>query len=339
MGKVTYKRSRRPGCLTIVLLLMVVGLGLLWVHDRMGGQLLSGARSDASEKRHFGKDAFPPLTETWSEGRGDTKVVRIPLQGLLLLDRKPGLFGGASPADMARRSIRRATMDSDVRAIILEIDSGGGGITASDILHQELLRFKKAQPNRKIVTLCGDITASGAYYVAAAADHILAHPTSLTGSLGVMIQTLNMQQLGELLGVRDVTIKSGQHKDILNPLQDVPEAQKDMLQDIVDAMHLRFKKLVAESRDLPLETVAEIADGRIFTAVDAMEHGLIDEIGYWYDAVDALRTLLDADDLIIYRYEEGFSWRQLLRGATSLRPAAWLENLQTPRLMYQWSID
>jgi len=339
MSKVTYRRSRRPGCLTIVLILIIIGIGLLWVHDRMGGKLLPGTRPSIAEKRQFGEDAYPSLTEIWSEGRGETKVVRIPLHGMILLDTEPGLFGSISSADLARRSIRRATLDPAVRALILEIDSAGGGITASDILHQELLRFKQAQPNRKIIALCGDIAASGAYYVALAADRILAHPTTITGSLGVMIQTLNIRELGEFLGIRDVTIKSGDNKDLLNPLQEVSDAHIDMLQDVVDAMHTRFKHLVAGSRDLPFETVAELADGRIFTAADAVDQGLIDAVGYWEDAVAMLRELLDTDDLIIYRYEKGFSWRQFLRGSTSLRPATWLEVLQTPRLMYQWKID
>ncbi len=339
MSKVTYRRSRRPGCLTMVFMLVVIVLGVIWIHDRLGGQLLPGSRPSISEKRHMGKDAFPALTETWSEGRGDTKVVRIPLHGMILLDTEPGLFGGIRGADLARRSIRRATMDPAVRAIILEIDSPGGGITASDILHQELLRFKQAQPNRKIVAHFGDIAASGAYYIALAADHILAHPTTITGSLGVMIQTLNMHELGTLIGIRDVTIKSGDNKDLLNPLQEVSETQIDMLQNVVDAMHTRFKNLVAESRNLPFETVAELADGRIVTAADAKEQGLIDQIGYWDDTVARLQQLLDVDDIIIYRYDKSFSWRQLLRGRTSLNPTAWLETLYTPRLMYQWRID
>jgi len=339
MSKVTYRRSRRPGCLTMILILMIVGMAFLWLHDRWNGKLVPGSRPTVSESRKWGEDAFPHMTETWSEGRGETKVIRIPLRGMILLNTEPGLFGSVSAADLARRSIRRATMDTDVRALILEINSGGGGITASDILYHELLRFKRAQPGRKIITICEDIAASGAYYVALASDKIIAHPTTLTGSLGVIIQTLNLHELGQLLGIKDVTIKSGENKDLLNPFSEVSETQLELLQDVVDAMHARFKHLVAESRNLPAGVVATLADGRIFTAADALEQGLIDDIGYWDDAVTTLQQLLDTEDVIIYRYEKGFSWRHLLRSSNALRPAAWLDSLQTPRLMYQWRID
>ncbi len=339
MSKVTYRRSRRPGCLTIVLLLILILCGLVWLHDRFDGNLLPHSRPSIGEKRQFGHDAFPSLQETWSEGEGNTKVVRIPLTGMIVLGTEPGLFGGVSPAEFALRSIRRATLDSSVRALILEINSGGGGITASDIIHQELLRFKQTQEGRKIIVLCGDIAASGAYYVALAADKILAHPTTITGSIGVMIQTLNIRDLGQLLGIRDVTIKSGENKDLLNPFGEPTNEQVEMLQNVVDAMHERFKQLIVASRSLAPNVVSELADGRIFTAADAVQYGLIDGIGYWDDTVASLRNLLEADDLIIYRYEQAFSLRQLLRGSTSLRPSAWIEHLQGPRLMYQWRID
>lgn len=339
MSKVTYRRSRRPGCLSIVLTLIAIGFVLVWLHDRFNGTLLPESRPSIGEKRQWGEDAFPALTEIWSEGQGDTKVVRIPLSGVILLGAEPGFFGGISSADLARRGIRRATIDPAVRALILEVDSGGGGITASDILYHELLRFKQAQPGRKIIVLCGDIAASGAYYVALAADIILAHPTTITGSLGVMIQTLNIRDLGQFLGIRDVTIKSGENKDLLNPFGEMSNEQLDMLQDVVDAMHERFKQLIVQSRNLPPETVAELADGRIFTAAHAVELGLVDDIGYWDDAVRRLKDMLETEDIIIYRYEQAFSLRQFLRGTSYLRPAAWLENLQSPRLMYQWRMD
>ena len=339
MSKVVYRRSRRPGCLTIVLALIVAGIALVWLHDRRNGGLLPTDRPSIGEKRQWGEDAFPPLTEIWSEGRGKTKVVRIPLSGMILLGAETGLFGGINPADLALRSIRRATLDADVRALILEIDSGGGGITASDILHHELTRFKQAQPDRKIVVICGDVAASGAYYVALAADHIIAHPTSITGSLGVIIQTLNIRELAQFLGIRDVTIKSGENKDLLNPFGEVSPEQLALLQHVVDDMHARFKDLIQQSRELDPQTVDGLADGRIFTAQQALDHKLIDDIGYWSDAVTATQALLGVEETMIYRYETSFSWRQLLRASTHLNPRAWLDTMQTPRFLYQWRMD
>lgn len=338
MSQVTYRRRRRPGCFTILLILIIIGLTFLWLHDRHGGQILPGTIRDDMTMQ-YGEDAFPSLSEIWSQGNGDTKVVRIPLYGTIMLGVDPGLFGSISSSDLALRSIRRATLDPNVSGLILEIDSGGGGITASDILYHELMLFKEADPTRKIVAICGDIAASGAYYVALAADKIIAHPTTLTGSIGVLIQTLNFQELAQQFGIRDVTVKSGKNKDLLNPLTEISEEQLALLQHVVDDMHARFKGLIVESRNLEPEAVDAIADGRIFTVKQAMDHGLIDQIGYWQEAVDATREILNQGDLVIYRYETAFSWRDLLRASTKINPKAWMQNLQTPRLLYQWKMD
>jgi len=339
MAQVTYRRSRRPGCFTVILILIIIGLLLLWLHDRHQGHFLPGGAMGNEEAQFHGEDAFPALTEIWSEGHGETKVVRIPLTGMILLGVDTGLFGGVNPADLALRSIRRATLDPAVSALILEIDSGGGGITASDILHHELCRFREADPNRKIIVICGDVAASGAYYVALAADHIIAHPTTITGSLGVIIQTLNIRELGQFLGIRDVTIKSGENKDLLNPFSEVSTEQLALLQHVVDDMHARFKALIATSRSLDPATVDRLADGRIYTARQALDHQLIDDIGYWQDAVTATHELLGVPNATIYRYETAFSWRELLRASTHLSPRAWLSALRTPQLLYQWRMD
>ena len=140
----------------------------------------------------------------------------------------------ASSASAALRAIKRATHDPDVEGILLEVDSGGGGITASDILYESLQEFRDADTDRVVVAIFGDVAASGAYYISLAADHIIAHPTTITGSIGVLMQSINARQLGEKIGVHDVTIKSGKNKDILNPLQDLTEEQRALLQGIVD---------------------------------------------------------------------------------------------------------
>ena len=135
-----------------------------------------------------GVDEYPDLTEIWSAGHGDVKVVRIPLRGTIFLgDDGSWSRGSTDGANTALRSIRRATLDPEIMGILLEIDSGGGGITASDILYNAILRFKQADTNRIVVAHMGDIAASGAYYISLAADRILAHPTTITGSIGVIL--------------------------------------------------------------------------------------------------------------------------------------------------------
>ena len=208
----------------------------------------------------------------------------------------------------AAMSIRTAMQDPAVKAIILVVNSPGGGITASDVIYNELLKFKKSDPSRKIVALFGDLAASGGYYVACAADRVVAHPTTITGSIGVLISTLNVKGLGEKIGIKDVTIASGENKDMLNPFKDLTETQQKLLQATVDEMYKRFVRIVAEGRHLSEDEVTKVADGRILTAPQALESKLIDRIGYWDDAMEETRHLLKVRAVKVVRYREPFSF-------------------------------
>jgi len=327
------KRGRRRwGCLWAVLAVAVA------LAVALGASGLIGRRLSAPGT--MGEDQSPALKEVWAWGTGETKVVVVPLKGLIVLDRQSGLLGSAAgTADQALRAIRRATNDDRVEAIILEVDSGGGGITASDILYEALLGFRDAQAGRRIVAVFNDMAASGAYYVALAADHIVAHPTTITGSIGVLIESFNIRELGQKIGLKDVTIKSGANKDLLNPLGDLSDEQRRMLQGIVDELHGRFLQLVVERRGLPEEQVREIADGRIFTAGTALDLRLVDQIGYWEDAVDKTAELLKVQDIKVFRYEEHFSLAALLKAAQDWSPAsAMLSRLSQVRFLYLWRL-
>ena len=292
-------------------------------------------KSDAE----FGSDEYPNLQETWSSGQGDTKVVRIPLRGMITLNGDSAW--NTANAVTALRSIRRATRDEEVEGIILDIDSGGGGITASDILYNALREFKNEKKGRVVVTLMGDVAASGAYYIALASDYIIAHPTTITGSIGVILQSYNIKELAQKIGVRDVTIKSGANKDILNPFRDVDPAQKELLQSILSQMYDRFLKLVVENRKLAKEKVAPLADGRVFSAQDALANKLIDAIGYGADAQKKIASLLDVDEVSVYRYSEPSSLLDLF-GEPPIGFSSGLRRLlgeasDSPRLFYRWN--
>ena len=342
------KGGRRFGCLGVALLvfglmtLAVVTL-VVWFATTAGGCTIGHGRAHRTGARlAAGEDDAPSLGEVWSSGSGDTKVVRIPLTGLIFLGEDGGWLGeSAGAAATALRAIKRATYDPDVEGILLEIDSGGGGITASDIIYQALLDFKKAQKGRVVVALMGDIAASGAYYIALAADRIVAHPTTLTGSIGVIMQTYNLQELARKVGVKDVTIKSGENKDLLNPFQEVKTNQLAMIQGVIDAMHSRFVRLVASSRKLPEEEVRRLADGRVFVADDAVTNKLIDAIGYRADAEETMADLLNAEGLHVVRYEEQVSFFDLLRHRPGFGMRLKLSDLlgaEETRLMYRWSL-
>ena len=337
------RRGCGIGCLIFVVIL--IGFGRLVMQavveiaqEGRGGRW-QGFFSRASGGDDVGEDEAPSMVETWSAGNGDVKVVRIPVEGVITLNE--GRWHGGN-ANTVLRSIRRATHDPEVRGLILEINSGGGGITDSDIIYHALMRFKDADANRVIVSIFGDTAASGAYYIALASDCILAHPTTLTGSIGVVLQTYNVKELAQKLGVQDVTIKSGANKDMLNPFQDVSPEQRAMLQGVIAAMHDRFVSLVAKHRGLPKDTVAPLADGRVFVAQEALMHQLIDGIGYAEDAQAKIAELLEAEDGVrIYRYSEQVTLMDLLS-----RPGFGMQldlkrllqgEAARPGLKYEWS--
>ena len=286
-----------------------------------------------------GVDEFPKLERTWSYGSGDTTVVRIPVQGEITRASSSGLFGEVSdPVADVLACIQDATKDEDVMAIILEVDSPGGEVTASDIIYKALLEFKKAKEGRKVVALFGDVAASGAYYISMAADYIYVHPTTITGSIGVLISTMNYKGLGDKLGIQDVTIKSGTNKDLLNPLKEVSPEQLAIMQNVVNEIYARFVMLVAEGRHLPEETVRPLADGRILTAKQAIDAKLVDGVGYWDDAVKKTAELVGVKTVKVYKYESRASLWDILKASSASRIS--LKELvepKPPKVMYLWN--
>ena len=288
-----------------------------------------------------GADEYPDLEEVWSYGEppesADHIVVRIPLEGTILLG-EDDWRRETGTASAALESIRRATQDETVSGILMEIDSPGGGVTASDILYKALLDFKAARRNRAVVVLMGDLCASGGYYVSAAADYIVAHPTTETGSIGVIMSSLNVKELADRFGVRNISITSGTNKTILSPFHEMTDEQKALLQAQVDAIHGRFVSLVAKGRGLSEEDVRKFADGRLILAPDAIRLGLVDEIGYFDDARAAINNQLGGTCSFI-RYERQRNFMDLLRRRRFMGVDSAVEKATesvTPRFYYQW---
>src|SRR5205807_1030716 len=178
----------------------------------------------------------------------------------------------------------------------------GGGVTASDDVYGEIVRFKKER-KVPVVAAFGDVAASGGYYVACAADRIVAHPTTVTGSIGVIMTSLNLEGLLAKVGVRNQTFKAGEHKDILSPLRGATAEERRIVQSILDDLHARFVSVVRESRaGLDLRRLAELTDGRIFDAPQALQAGLIDQIGDLHAAIDAARAAAHVDEARVVAY-------------------------------------
>jgi protease-4 len=315
-----HRNSRKPWIITALLAIALLG------------SMLSHCKKI---EKDYPQDETPKLDETWSFGSGDVKVVRIPLDGVIMRAEEEGFFAaGSDMVESILTQVRVAEHDPDMRAIILEVNSPGGGVTPSDEIYNALRGFRNSRPDRRVVVFIRDLGASGAYYAAMASDFIIAEPTAVVGSIGVIMQTMNFQGLSEKLGITDVTIKSGANKDMLNPFQAVNTNQVALLQTLIDEMQTRFRGIVAESRKLDPST-PDLFDGRIFSASDALKKGLIDEVGYWNDALARTAQLLDTGALRVVRYEpQRTFFEQLLEGKSPVvLPSL---KLHSPQFLYLW---
>lgn len=180
--------------------------------------------------------------------------------------------------------IRRAQEDSSVKVVIVRINSPGGSAAKSEEIYKELVKLKKT--GKKVIISMGDTAASGGYMAASAGDVIVANPATITGSIGVIMEYTNYEGLYDKLGLKSVTIKSAEHKDIGSPTRDLTPEEKQILQGIVDDTFNQFLEIVSEGRNMPIDKVKALADGRVFTGRQAMKLGLVDKLGDFYDAVD-----------------------------------------------------
>lgn len=181
------------------------------------------------------------------------------------------------------RQLKGYAEDESVPAIVLRIDSPGGGASASQEIYEQVKKVR--QEGKKVVASMGAITASGGYYVACAADSIIANPASLTGSIGVQMQFPNTEQLFKKIGVKFHVVKSGAHKDIGSPYRPMTDEERRILQEVIDDTYHQFVDVIVEQRDLPREKVLALADGRIFSGQLALELGLVDRLGTYEDAI------------------------------------------------------
>lgn len=240
--------------------------------------------------------------------------------------RVNGPIVGGDDADMAwgspssttsgalMRQFRKARQDDSVQAVLLRVNSPGGSAAATQEAAAELQKLKDS--DKPVVVSMGDTAASGAYWLAAYGDKIYANPSTITGSIGVYMSYYDVQGLSEKLGVREEKIKSGPHKDIFSPFRPMTEEERRLTQNMVDDMYEQFVAVVAEQRHMDGEKVRSLADGRVFTGVQAKEAGLVDELGNYYDALGYAGTLIhaDPDKVATVTYDDAFSWDQLLSG-------------------------
>lgn len=250
--------------------------------------------------------------------------------------------------DSIKKDLDLARDRDAIKAILLDINSPGGEVTASDVIYHQIKKIKK-ETGKPVIALIGSMGASGAYYVACAADRILAHPTSIIGSIGVLMHSINVEELAEKIGVKAVYLKSEKtpKKDILSPFRQMNEEEKAMLLGIINNVYNRFVKIVSESRGKSAEEITKIADGGIYDADQALELGLIDAIGYQEDALAMACKAADIESAALVKRITKKSFTDLLSGISEMsgpNPSflmhfkSMIENAGVPQLMFKLSL-
>ncbi len=201
---------------------------------------------------------------------GSEKIAVVEVKGVIL-DPQPII-----------EKIVKYRKNENIKAIILRIDSPGGAVGPAQEIHSEI---KKAKKEKRVLASMGSVAASGGYYVACAADRIIANPGSITGSIGVIVESLNVEELLRKIGLETMVVKSGKHKDLGSPTRKMTEEERKLLQDVLDNVHEQFIRAVAEGRNLPVEKIRPMADGRIFSGDQALALGLVDALGGLEDTI------------------------------------------------------
>ena len=253
------------------------------------------------------------LREVVVSGTGENKIVMIPISGVITDKPTDNIFLNIpGMVHVIKKTLEQVAADSNVKAVIFTVDSPGGGITASDIIYNNIKRFKETT-GKTVVVYMQNVAASGGYYVSIAADKIIAHPTTITGSIGVIMPIINVSKLIDKYGIEENSIKSGRMKDIGSPLKEMLPEEKEVLSEIVDEMYMRFITLISKERELPIDQVRILADGRIFTGKQAVNNGLIDQVGYLEDAIDIAKDLAGLKEATIIKYERKLSVGDFLK--------------------------
>lgn len=309
----------------------------MWRQDRLIALVLIVVCIIAALGNWLGNVPLQAPAPTMDTPGRPADVALIPINGVITFAGESSPLGGGATigAQAVLRSIRRAERDK-VKAILVNINSPGGSAAASQAIYRELMRVRK-KGDIKIVAAMADVAASGGYYVAAAADHIVANPSTITGSIGVIVQVQNLTDLLKKVGIQTVTVKSGKFKDIASPLRPTTPGEIDLLKDFVNQSYQQFVDAILEGRKgkINREELERVADGRILIGSAALKAKLVDSLGNYYDAVEQVKKLADLQDPVIRNYLAP-DWRESLQEFFSFRWANGFRD-QPLRRLVEWN--
>ena len=307
----------------IVLVLSILANGFMLLGMVGMGAVLAG--SSASSDNGL-------VEKVLIDGTRTNKIAVIDIEGVI----------NGEMSQWVQKQLKTAEDDSHVKALIVRITSPGGGVSASDQIHYYISRFKE-HTNKPVLAFMQSIAASGGYYSAVACDEIMAEPTVITGSIGVIMNHLVIKDLlTEKLGINPVTLKSGKRKDWPSMFNETTDEEKQYLMErVITPAYDRFVELVYEGRKdvLSAEQVRELADGSIYTAQQAVDNKLVDGVGYFDDAVKKAEQMANISDAKVVTYEELFSFWSIMGAQSKAKidlEAQILEKLAAPRILYLW---
>lgn len=282
------------------------------------------------------------------QGTSGEKIVVIDVEGVIQDTGDASSFMMADTYNhrMFLRMLERAGERQDVDGIILRVNTPGGGVVESEEIHDKIVAIRE-ETGKPIYVSMGNTAASGGYYIAAPADKIVAHPATITGSIGVIIQTMNFSELAENIGIDFTTIKSGPYKDILSANREMTDEEKGLLQEMVNDFYDDFVSVIVNGRGMSEETVRELGDGRVYSGKQAKEVNLVDELGTLEDTIDLLSEDQGWSHPTVVRYRAGaFGFNQFLGASLQslivsdtelLGIKEILSNADTPRAMYLYT--
>ncbi len=291
-----------------------------------------------------------PLEEKAVYGKGRDKILLIDISGVLKDKRGRNILGAETERAMTariREELEMAREDGRIKAVIIRINTPGGHVTTADIIYHEIEQYKK-ETGVPVVAELMEVAASGGYYIASAADLVVAQPTGITGSIGVVAYKLNAEGLLDKIGISDRTIKSGEMKDMGSPLREMTGEEREVFQSIIDELYERFLTVVYNGRKgrITMDRLREISDGRVYTAKQALELGLVDRTGYMEDAVGAAKELAGLKEASVVTYAAGGEYRNnIYSGARGPAPevvnlfnidASMVSGLGGVEFMYLW---